>query len=201
MVIVLAPALPGLVSIASQTILIGRAIVSDFSDGHDRHLVLADRNGLHRVTVVSPDHANGHHVAIVPDDCLAIRLAALEQFVGNGSPAAIGCLQPTAAQRHRLTLMLQVLDRLNATELPKPTLRDIAEAVLYPRHDLGRAIEWKCSSERRQTQRLVNSARYLMQGGYRQLLKGRLAGPGSKNTASAISQQSNRQTIESGKFP
>ncbi|MGE8134106.1 DUF2285 domain-containing protein [Novosphingobium subterraneum] len=198
---VLAPALPGLSGIASQTILIGRTIISDFSDGHDRHLVLADRNGLHRITIVTPEHPYGHHVAIMPDDYWAIRLAVLEQFAGNASLGTFGCLHPTTAQRRRLTLMLKVLDCLNATKLPKPTLRGIAEAVLYPRHDLGRAIEWKCSSERRQTQRLLNSARYLMQGGYRELLKGRLAGPGGKHTASAISQQSDLQAIESGQLP
>lgn len=161
--------------------------MSDLSDGHDRQLVLADRNGHHRIKIMAPNHTNGHHVAIVPDDCLAIRLAAIEQFVGRGSPAAIGCLNPTAAQRHRLTLMLQALDCLDATKLPKPTLRHIAETVLYPSHALGRAIEWKSSSERRQAQRLVRGACHLMQGGYRELLKGQVPRPNGANSASAIS--------------
>lgn len=125
-----------------------------------------------------------------------MRLAASKQFVGKESCRPVGCLHPKAAQRRRLTLMLQALDCLQTTERPQPTLRQIAETMLYPRHDLGRAIEWKCSSQRRQTQRLVNSARHLMQGGYRELLKGRMARPAGANSAGAINQQQGEQTIE-----
>lgn len=186
-VIVLAPAPPGLIGIVAESILLGRSIVSDISDRGDRHLVLTDSTAIHRLMVVSPDHRAGHHVAIVPDDCWGIRRAALDQFVGGNSGDGIGRLQPTSAQHHRLILMLRILDYLNATEPPEPTLRSIAETVLFPRRDLGRAIEWKCSSERRQTQRLVSSARQLMQGGYRQLLKGKFERSSGKCAANAVS--------------
>lgn len=81
-------------------------------------------------------------------------------------------LYPTAAQRRRLALMLAALDFADGST---PSLRRIAEAVLYPRHDLGRAIEWKSSSQRRQAQRLVNGARHLVETGYLDLLKGRIS--------------------------
>lgn len=201
MVIVLAPAPAGLVGVAKETILLGRSILVDVSDGHDRHVVLTDRNGMHRLTIIEPDHLGGHHVALVPDDSWLTRLAALELFARRDSAMTNARLHPTPAQRRRLTLMLQALDLLNAALRPKPTLRHIAETVLYPRHELGRAIEWKGSSQRRQTQRLVNSARHLMQDGYRELLKGRIAAPVGKSTAIAISRYPVRQTIERGNLP
>lgn len=192
----LAPAPPGLTGIATETILLERTIVADFSHGSDRHLVLNDRNGLLRVTIVAPDHPGGHYVAIVPDGCWTSRVAAFMQFAEKRSPPAASCLHPTTAQRNRLNLKLQILDCLDATEQPKPTLRQIAATILYPRHDLGRAIEWKGSSRRRQTQRWVNSAQHLMQGGYRALLMGRISHPVRTDNARKINQPPGRQTIE-----
>ena len=49
--------------------------------------------------------------------------------------------------------------------------RLVREKTSYPRSDLGRAIEWKSSSERRHTQRLVSEAHHLMRQGYRALLQ------------------------------
>lgn len=161
-------------------------------------MVLSDHSRIHRVTILAPDHPDGHLVAIVPDGCCALRLAALHRFVGKGVCASVGCLYPTAAQRRRLIQMLQILDCLHATERPKPALRQIAETVLYPGHDLGRAIEWKSSSQRRQTQRLVNGARHLMQEGYRELLKGRIPRSAETSIAGEISQQPSEQAIELG---
>lgn len=74
-------------------------------------------------------------------------------------------------------LLLRILDRLAGPETCLPTLRTIAMDVVYPHSQFGRVIEWKSSSERRQTQRLVSEARFLMKAGYRDLLKGRMGRP------------------------
>jgi len=167
--------------IASEAPLFGRTIISDFSDENHRHMVLTDRTGLHRLTIVMPQHPDGHHVAIIPDECWATRVSAVEGFFGKGCPATTSCLNPTVAQRRRLTLMLKALDQRFSTGQPKFALRHIAAAILYPGRDLGRAIEWKSSTERRQTQRLVSTAMHLRQGGYRDLLKGRITGSSASN--------------------
>lgn len=140
-------------------------------------MVLTDPGGLHRVTIIMPEHPHGHHVAIIPDECWATRVSALEGLFGKSCPATISCLSPTVAQRRRLMLMLKVLDQRLSTGQPRLALRHIAAVTLFPGRDLGRAIEWKSSTERRQTQRLVSTAMHLVQGGYRDLLKGRITGP------------------------
>lgn len=159
-------------------------------------MVLTDNYGVHRVMIVAPDYPGGHHAAIVPDGCWSIRMAAAVQFIGKEPSPPVDCLHPTYTQRRRLIQMLQVLDCFEATERPRPSLRQIAETILYPRHDLGRAIEWKCSSQRRQTQRLVNHARNLMNGGYLELLKGRTALAIGASIAGAIGRRPDGYAIE-----
>lgn len=171
-----------------ETLLHGRAIVSDKSDKASRHIVMLDRFGLHRMTIVAVEHPGGHHFAITPGDCLVIRLAALARLAGTESGQSAVFSGPTAVQRHRLDLMLRILDCLEIPTGPTPTLRHVAKTVVYPGRDQGRAIEWKCSSERRQTQRLLNGAVLLMRGGYRELLTGRIGGAGRASITGAIGQ-------------
>lgn len=179
----LAPTPQSLTGIDFERTLSSRAVVFDLSDGTDRHMVLSHHSRLHRVKIVAPDHPGGHHVAIIPDSCWPMRMAAALRLFGTETCLPHDCLHPTAAQRSRLNWMLQALDFLHATERQKPNLRQLAETILYPRHDLGRAIEWKNSSQRRQTQRLVNGARHLMLEGYRELLKGRISRPAGRSNA------------------
>lgn len=126
------------------------------------------------VAPYSPD--TGYYIR--RDAWFRTRLAAVEAFdLSNRStelrkPHAL--LFPTVHQRHRLILWLGILDRVTQRDKVFPTLRDIAKDVVYRDADLGRAIEWKSSSHRRHTQRLVNEARFFMLGGYRLLLKGSL---------------------------
>lgn len=200
-VIVIARTPPGFAGIALEAILRGRMVMSDYCDGADRHLVLTDNNGFHRLMITEPDNPGGHHAAILPDDCWSMRMAAALQFFGKGPSLPIDCLRPTAIQRHRLIQMLQVLDCLDAPERLKPSLRQIAETILYPRQDLGRAAEWKCSSQRRQTQRLVTGARRFMQGGYCELLKGRISPVLSRSCAGAIGARLDPKAIEEGNLP
>lgn len=83
---------------------------------------------------------------------------------------------PTDYQRHRLNLMLAILDHLGGATDKAFTIRELAETVLFPGGRFGRSIEWKTSSSRRQTQRLAREAIDMANGGYRKLLNGQVRG-------------------------
>ena len=85
-----------------------------------------------------------------------------------------GC-RPTAFQRNRLNLLLDILDMLQALG-GRPTSHTVARSLVYPGMTVGRGVEWKSSSQRRRTQRLIDEARSLMNGGYRLLLRGESIG-------------------------
>lgn len=156
-------------------------------EGSDRHVILADQYGLHRITILEARHSGSHHVVLVPGDCLVMQLAALARLAGRVPTLPALPLYPTAAQRHRLCQLLRVLDAIEEVESPGPTLRRIAETILYPGRDLGRAIEWKCSSERRQTQRVLKHAIRMMECGFRSLHAGRCGMPYRGDCSDAIS--------------
>lgn len=75
---------------------------------------------------------------------------------------------PTDFQRHRLTLLLRVLDLL-ATGL---STRELSDSAIYPDLELHGA-NWRGANERRRVQRLRDEALDLAHGGYRDLLRGR----------------------------
>lgn len=158
-------------------IFANRAIVGDFSDGSGRHLVLGDRHGRHRQLIRTSGTRPDAGYFVAADGHLTMRLAAIARFhkpaCREAGTKGRSSLRPTDYQKHRLVLMLRILDRLAGPDGPPPTLRNVAMDIVYPKSQFDRAIEWKSSSERRQTQRLVNEARYLMRTGYRYLLKGR----------------------------
>ena len=85
-------------------------------------------------------------------------------------------MRPTAFQALRLHLLLDILAALLAPGKTRPSTHEIANRLIYPRLTIGRGAEWKASSERRRTQRLIDEAIALMNGGYRALLQGRTAG-------------------------
>uniref|UniRef100_UPI00053F1A81 DNA -binding domain-containing protein n=1 Tax=Sphingomonas sp. Ant H11 TaxID=1564113 RepID=UPI00053F1A81 len=88
-----------------------------------------------------------------------------------------GAFRPTAFQRRRLDLLLDILDMLlTPPSAPRPTSHEIARRLIYPGMTIGRGMEWKSSTERRRTQRLINEALALMHGGYRALLRGVVGG-------------------------
>lgn len=141
-----------------------------------RHLVLGDRKRRHRVLVTPPSsEACGYFLA--HDRWLRTRLAAIEAFdplctsVGPNK-SRIG-LVPSVSQKHRLTLLLRILDAIACADNGCTSVREIAQHVVYRNADFGRTIEWKSSSHRRQTQRLLNQARFYVRGGFRLLLQGR----------------------------
>ena len=68
--------------------------------------------------------------------------------------------------------MLKLLDALDEAAGKNPTTRELATILGLSQTDL-RAIDWKTSSARRQTQRLVVEARQMAASGYRDLLSAR----------------------------
>ena len=137
-------------------------------------MVLADVGGRHRLLVVASARLGGDNYLIPQDQSVPIRLAALDVFHccvdGSSVPAKRHQLRPTAYQSHRLHLLLAILDNL-ARAPEGVTLREIAGTLVYRGWSAQRAIDWKSSSQRRQTQRLVAEARRMASHGYLGLLR------------------------------
>ena len=142
--------------------------------GADRHLVLAGKHARHRLVVTPPAARDGYIVRA--DRSMSVRLAALSAFHehprSRQAIAARAALTPSPYLRHRLVLLLAILDRLDPPSGEPATVRQIARDLTFPGQDYDRAIEWKSSSDRRQTQRLVAEARRMTTTGYRDLLTG-----------------------------
>lgn len=150
-------------------------LLQDRITSEGRHLVLESRKRRHRL-LITPPYSGGSGYFIPHDPWSRIRLAAAQAFDVLTRPTSHSkshnALFPTAYQKHRLTMMITIFDALQRPESVRATVRELAQSVVYQHADLGRAIEWKSSSQRRQTQRLVNEACYFVHGGYRLLLQG-----------------------------
>ncbi|WP_454887162.1 DUF2285 domain-containing protein [Sphingomonas oryzagri] len=149
------------------------------SDG--RHVVLGDVDGPHHLWL--RDTLPGHPLAyvIVRDPAIEARRRAawrLDRRLAGAPPLRRdGAFRPTPFQRRRLELLLDILDMLQAPpSTPRPTSHEIARRLIYPGMTIGRGMEWKSSTERRRTQRLIDEALALMHGGYRTLLRGAVGG-------------------------
>ncbi|WP_310531302.1 DUF2285 domain-containing protein [Novosphingobium sp.] len=157
-------------------IIAGRAALLDQTIDGLRHLVLATPQGPLRLCLDNSPPDAGLNCVIQTDDLIAVRIAALQWLHHSlqDSPSYPGpnCLFPTPFQRSRLKLMLRILDYLaDNAGYPNP-IREVSQLIVYPRTKFASAAEWKTSSERRRTQRLINEAKSLVNGGYRALLKG-----------------------------
>lgn len=157
-------------------ILADRNILVDFSSGGERHLVLEDGSRRHRLLVRQAVGRTPTY-RISADDHVNARLGAVIALHGSPQNSSgtriLHQLTPSAYQRHRFGMLLRILDYLADSGAAGPTVREIASEVVYNRANPSRATEWKTSSERRHTQRLVREARVMMQGGYVKLLQGR----------------------------
>ncbi|WP_348638147.1 DUF2285 domain-containing protein [Blastomonas fulva] len=80
--------------------------------------------------------------------------------------------QPTEFQHQRLQLLCDILDLVAVSGAESLSTHELAFRRIYPGMTIGRGAEWKSSSHRRRTQRLIAEARALMNGGYRALLAG-----------------------------
>jgi hypothetical protein len=147
-------------------------VLADRQTGEDRHLILRESGGDHRLWLHGVDAANRPAVLIPLDKSLELRIEALWRFYRRlrGRPAGPPprALQLTSLRRARLILLLHALDFRLAGAGP----RDIAAALLDAEEAALPAIEWKSSATRRKVNRLISDGLALMNGGYHKLLRG-----------------------------
>jgi hypothetical protein len=147
-------------------------IVADHDAPDGRHMVIASPDGLHRLWLreIKP---NASLAVIIPADRnFAQRIVAVTRFERGLRGAVSGQsppdYSPTAFQRNRLYLLLKLLD----AESKGASRREMATTLLYRNSaPMGRA-EWKGSSQRRRTHRMIDEAKHMMASGYRDLLRG-----------------------------
>lgn len=159
-----------------DAILATAAVVADEADDQERHLVLTERWQRYRLKVVQPVPGQKISYLLSADESLETRLTALQFFNSRPSGQTVSTvaspLRPTPYQSHRFLLMLKLLDALDEAAGKNPTTRELATILGLSQTGL-RAIDWKTSSARRQTQRLVVEARQMAASGYRDLLSAR----------------------------
>ena len=156
-----------------ETALNARTILTEAETETGRHMVLAGRRARHRLLMMHSSARDGYFFP--GDNSLSVRLAALGAFHDHGDRQALGsrtALKPTAYQRHRLSLLLAILDRMQQPSSEPATVRHVVRDLMFSGLEHERAIEWKTSSHRRQAQRLIAEARRMMATGYRDLLRG-----------------------------
>jgi len=133
-------------------------------------IVVEDPSGDHRVWL--PKLREGQKLAaLLPlDDGFRLRVLSLIRFqrrlAGRVSGPPPKAWLITRRHRRRLVLMIRALDG----HLAEASYREIAHA-LYGAEAVTR-YDWKTSSIRGQTIRLVQDAVRMMRGGYRRLLRG-----------------------------
>lgn len=169
--VVLGPALVGQQGIDARQLATAPGLFADHTCKAMRHLALLSPHGTLRIAIVRGAGLTSLTAMIPIDGHLGSRYRALARLKahvdGVASPANIGADTPSSYQRYRLNLLLRVLDILAVSDT---SARDVAMQAIYPRQNLGRAAEWKGSSERRHTFRLIREARDMMMTGYRALL-------------------------------
>lgn len=155
-------------------------ILADVTLSDGRHVVLGDLGGHHHLWIRDPEPGRPLAYVIPRDGAMVQRTAATRRLDLRLSGVPPGrcpdAMRPTAFQARRLQLLLDILDALLVPDEARPSTHEIADRLIYPRLAVGRSAEWKASSERRRTQRLIEEALTLMNGGYRALLQGRSAG-------------------------
>lgn len=140
----------------------------------ERYFVMRNAVGAHRIELAIDTNGRGPKVELPLDAALCVRLACLQAYASGTSVLPVR-LRPTAYQTGRLALMLAILDRLDDDDNPTINARAIAGELVFPGAELPyRAIEWKSSSLRRQTQRLVAAAKSMRDHGYSGLLHGQI---------------------------
>lgn len=143
--------------------------------------MLGDVDGPHRLWLRTADPDRPVAYVIVRDHAIDLRFAAIRRLDRRlaGAPPARSSpgFQPTPFQRHRFGLLLDILDAIDApADRTPPTTHEIGTRLVYPGKAIGRGNEWKSSSERRRTQRLIDEAVALRDGGYLALLQPGRAG-------------------------
>lgn len=156
----------------SRAAAVGLDVANEARIHEGRHLIFDGKCGRYRILIKPARLGLQGGYIIQHDPWLEARISAIRDFnKALEGRETLKPARPTNYQRRRLELLLAILDSLFLPDGRRRTLRQLAQTVIYPRSDLGRAIEWKSSSERRHTQRLVSEAHYLMREGYRALLQ------------------------------
>ncbi|MDK2755828.1 MAG: DUF2285 domain-containing protein [Blastomonas fulva] len=108
-------------------------------------------------------------IVVGQDDLLAVRLHAASRYVrATGRKAGVTpSVGPTDYQRAHLVRLLAIADAI----VLGASARDIAFAIVFPRHGPLAGPVWKGSGERRHTLRLIRQARQLTEGGHVSLLR------------------------------
>lgn len=151
---------------------VGLHIANEATNNEGRHLIFEGECRRYRILIKPARLGLESGYIIQHGPWLEARISAIRDF--NKALEGAEILKPTRPtnyQRRRLELLLAILDSQLLPDGRRRTLRQLAQTIIYPRSDLGRAIEWKSSSERRHTQRLVSEAHHLMRQGYRALLQ------------------------------
>ncbi|MBL6854278.1 MAG: DUF2285 domain-containing protein [Alphaproteobacteria bacterium] len=134
-------------------------------------ILLADPDGDHHLVASAIDSAQPLAVLLPLDDDFHIRAEAALRFqrrlFGRAAGPLPRALALTPRHRQRLVRMVRALDGRSSGA----TYREIA-GVLFESHQQT-ATEWKTSSIRAQTIRLVKDGQTMMHGGYLRLLAGR----------------------------
>lgn len=132
------------------------------------HLVLRDRRRTWRVWLRAPAPASAFHLPRDPHFSGRLRATASLQALLSDMPAPEALPDDLSAfRRARLDVMLTLLD----AKAQGASLRSLAR-IAYPATMAMPTPEWKGSSERRGTMRLLAEALALRNGGYRKLLAG-----------------------------
>jgi hypothetical protein len=147
-------------------------IVADHEASDGRHMIIAGPDGLHRLWLRELRPNVSLAITIPTDRNFAQRIVAVTRFErglrGEVSGQSPPDYSPTAFQRNRLYLLLKLLD----AESKGASRREMATTLLYRNSaPMGRA-EWKGSSQRRRTHRMIDEAKHMMASGYRDLLRG-----------------------------
>ena len=156
----------------SRAAAVGLHIANESTNQEGRHVIFEGERRRYRILIKPARLGLEGGYILRQDPWLDARITAIRDFNKALEGAEIlKPARPTNYQRRRLELLLAILDSQFLPDGRRRTLRQLAQTIIYPRSDLGRAIEWKSSSERRHTQRLVSEAHHLMRQGYRALLQ------------------------------
>jgi len=139
--------------------------------GGDRAILLGDPDGDHHLVADAIELGRPLAVLLPLDDSFHIRAEAALRLHRRLSGRAAGpiprALTLTPRHRQRLTRMVRAIDGRSSGA----TYREIATVLFNASRQS--ATEWKTSSIRAQTIRLVRDAQEMILGGYRRLLTGR----------------------------
>lgn len=142
-------------------------------------MVLGDHDGPHHVWLRNAHPGQPLAYIVVRDASIEARRQAAwrldRRLAGAPSSQRHAAFRPTLFQQQRLNLLLDILDMTQASD-GRPTSYEIARRLIYRNTTIGRGLEWKSSTERRRTLRLIRQAHRLMNGGYRTLLQGVVKG-------------------------